>query len=452
MTAAGEVGAVRSEAATAGKLRDITDDLVERLADPEYVATAATAPGNVDQHPGSPQARPPWRPLGLGESHAGVALLYAELSHHDSRLRRAAHAHLAAATRGLRRPAGAGLFGGTASLAFAALTARHSDDDYADLLTTLDAQVANQLRALLSQEAKRLATGRPGVDMHSYDVISGATGLGRYLLLRGDDHRPLLIDTLAYLVRLTEPVTAHGHEVPGWWVPTKPGAGPEYPRGHFNLGLAHGISGPLALLSLAWWQGVRVPGQQAAVIRIVDHLISQQTAHGLWAGTVDFDTFVGGHGPHAHQPPRLAWCYGTPGTARAIQLAGMAMERADWQALAVDAMAASLAQPARESVSDSSLCHGWAGVLHVTGLMARDSGSRRLAGRLPAPASFLESAHRPGLPFGYVYNQPVLGPGVRNAIHRAGFLEGSAGIALALHAYLGDHAPASPWNAALLVA
>ncbi|KOG87155.1 hypothetical protein ADK38_27025, partial [Streptomyces varsoviensis] len=92
------------------------DDLAERLIDPEYVAAAATAPGNVDQHPGSPQASPPWRPLGLGESHAGVALLCAELSHHDSRLRRAAHAHLAAAARGLRRPAGAGLFGGTASL------------------------------------------------------------------------------------------------------------------------------------------------------------------------------------------------------------------------------------------------------------------------------------------------------------------------------------------------
>ncbi|MFE7114227.1 lanthionine synthetase C family protein [Streptomyces sp. NPDC057654] len=450
MTAAGTVGADRSGSRTAGKPRDIMDDLVERLADPQYVATAATAPDNVDQHPGMPEARHPWRPLGLGEGHAGVALLYAELSHHDSRFRRAAHAHLAAATRGLARPAGAGLYNGAASLAFAALTARHGDD-YADLLTTLDSKVADQLRGLLSGEAERLAARRPGVDMHSYDVVSGATGLGRYLLLRGDVHRPLLLDTLTYLVRLTEPVTAYGHQVPGWWVPTKPAVGPEYPRGHFNLGLAHGISGPLALLSLAWRHGVRVRGQRTAIIRIVDHLIGQRTAQGLWDGTVDFDTFVGGHGRDAHQTPRAAWCYGTPGTARAIQLAGMAMERADWQDLAVGAMAASLAQPLRDSVTDSSLCHGWAGVLHITGLMARDSGSHRLAGQLPALAASLESAYRPDLPFGYVYNHAVLGTGVRNAIHRAGFLEGSAGIALALHAYLDNH-PASSWNMALLVA
>ncbi|MEV0279767.1 lanthionine synthetase C family protein [Streptomyces sp. NPDC050610] len=451
MTAVGEVAADRSGAGMASKLRDIMDDLVGRLTDPEHVAAAATAPDNVDQHAGLPQARPPWRPLGLGEAHPGVALLYAELSHHDSRLRHAAHAHLAAAARGLDGPTGPGLFGGAASLALAALTARHSDDDYADLLTTLDSEMAGQLRSLLAQEAKRLTAGRPGVDMHSYDVVSGATGLGRYLLLRGDEHRPLLIDTLTYLARLTEPVTANGRQVPGWWVPTKPGVGPEYPRGHFNLGLAHGISGPLALLSLAWRQGVRVPGQQAAIIRIVDHLISQQTPHGLWAATIDFDTFVNGHGRHAHQTPRAAWCYGTPGTARAIQLAGLAMERADWQALAVDAMAAALAQPLGDSVTDSSLCHGWAGVLHVTGLMARDSGSRRLAGRLPALASSLRSAYRSDLPFGYVYNRATLGPGIRNAIHRAGFLEGSAGIALALHAYL-DGYPASLWSTALLVA
>lgn len=55
-----------------------------------------------------------------------------------------------------------GLFGGAASLAFAALMARHGEDDYANLLATLDEQVTNQLRTLLSQEAQRLATDQAG--------------------------------------------------------------------------------------------------------------------------------------------------------------------------------------------------------------------------------------------------------------------------------------------------
>lgn len=450
MTTAAEGGAPGS--GDTGKLCDIVDDIASRLIDPKRVAAIATAPDNVDQYPGGPEPRPPWDFLGLGEAHAGLALLYAELSHTDSRYRHAAHAHLTAAAQGLRQSAGPGLFAGTASLAFAAVIARHTEDDYADLLAVLDTKVTSQLRTLLAREARRLATRQAGVSMHSYDTISGVTGLGRYLLLRGGIHRPLLIDALAYLVRLTEPVEAHGHQVPGWWAPTKPSAvGPEYHRGHFNLGLAHGISGPLALLSLARQHGVCVPGQQTAMVRIVDHLISQQTTRGLWPAVTDFDTFIKGPDQHTPRRSRTAWCYGTPGTARAIQLAGTALERADWQTLSIDAMITALRKPMEETPADSSLCHGWAGVLHTAALMARDSGDPRLIRELPALASELQSAYRPDLPFCYAYNYPFLRSGFRVATHRAGFLEGSAGIALTLHAYVKPRL-ICPWNTALLVA
>ncbi|GHI39957.1 lanthionine synthetase C family protein [Streptomyces violascens] len=451
MTTATEAAGTTPSEVDIGQLRAIVDDLAERLDDPQQVAATASAPENVDQHPGMPRARPPWGTLGLGETHAGVALLYAELSHRDARYRSIAHAHLAAAAQGLGQPPGPGLFGGTASLAFAAFMARHDEDDYAGLLETLDAQVTNQLRTLLSQEEERLAARQAGVHMHSYDVISGAVGLGRYLLLRGQRHRHQLSDTLAYLVRLTEPVQAHGHTVPGWWAPTKPGIGPQYPRGHFNLGLAHGISGPLALLSLAWQQDVRVPGQQNAITVIVDHLTGQQTEQGLWPGAIGFDTLIDGQARHTDQAPMTAWCYGTPGTARAIQLAGVALERADWQTLATDAMAAALGQSLENALTDSSLCHGWAGILHTADLMARDSSDPRIAGQLPRLANALQAAHCPDLSFGYSYERPYFGPGIRNAPHRAGFLEGSAGIALALNAYL-NNGPTCPWNTALLVA
>ncbi|MEU9116840.1 lanthionine synthetase C family protein [Streptomyces sp. NPDC048483] len=435
---------------TAAQVRDIVAGLAERLIDPRRVAAAATAADNVEHLPGMPSAQPPWGTLGLGEAHAGTALLFAELSHDDPRFREAAHAHLAAAVQGLGAPPVPGLFGGAASLAFAAYAARHGEDDYAGLLASLDARVTAQLRTLLAAEAARLAARQAGVQMRSYDVVAGATGLGRYLLLRGERHRDQLADILSYLVRLTDPVEAHGHQVPGWWVPLEPGHGPQFPRGHVNLGLAHGISGPLALLSLAWQAGVRVPGQRTALTRIADFLVSGRTEQGLWPGVISFDALVGEQDPHAGHTQMTAWCYGTPGTARALQLAGTALDRVDWQAHATDAVGTALEQ-SLHTVTDSSVCHGWAGLLHIVGLMARDGDDPRPAERLPTLASSLLAAYDPDLPFGYRYERPQLSAGLRQAPHRAGFLDGSAGIALALHAYANGGC-ASPWHTALLVA
>lgn len=428
----------------------IVTELAERLIDPREVAAAACAADNVDLLPGMASAQSPWGTLGLGEAHAGVALLYAELSHTDERFRTAAHAHLAAAAQGLKGPTAPGLYGGAASLAFAAHTARRGEDDYAGMLDTLDTRVAAQLDRLLTAEDRRLATGEAGVQMRTYDAIAGATGLGRYLMLRGARHREQLTDILAYLVRLTEPVEAHGHRVPGWWVPLEPGHGPQFPRGHFNLGLAHGIGGPLALLSLAWQAGIRVPGQREAVRKIAEHLADHRTEQGIWPGVTSFDAFVGADDPHAGHTRMIAWCYGTPGTARALQLAALALDRADWHGQAVDAHTTALGL-LLDTVTDSSVCHGWAGLLHLTGLMAQDSDDPRLAEWLPALAARLQAAYHPDHPFGYHYERPQLSAGLRQAPHRAGFLDGSAGIALALHAYANGSC-ASPWQTALLVA
>ncbi|MFJ1793001.1 lantibiotic dehydratase [Kitasatospora griseola] len=260
--------------------------------------------------------------------HPGVALLFAELSHRSDEFRAAAHAHLRAATAGLAGPQPTGLFAGPASLAYAARLARHHPGDYAGLLDSLDAWITDRLRSLLAAERQRLDAGRAGVQLNAFDVISGTTGLGRYLLLTPDRHRPLLADTLGHLVRLTRPADVNGRSLPGWWVPTVPGVGPQDPVGHANLGLAHGIGGPLALLALAWRTGVRVAGQREAVRTTVDHLLEWQNPDGLWPRVVGHGALLAGPSGrpggdeticlvlrHAPPPPTPSTSPASPSTA-----------------------------------------------------------------------------------------------------------------------------------------
>src|SRR5205823_11942430 len=95
----------------------------------------------------------------------------------------------------------------------------------------------------------------------------------------------LLGEVLAYLVRLTEPLNVDGAVLPGWWTGNAPNdePSPDWPGGHGNLGIAHGIAGPLAFLSLAARCGIEVSGQTEAIERICAWLDQWRTGAGTHA-------------------------------------------------------------------------------------------------------------------------------------------------------------------------
>ncbi|MCB5908612.1 lanthionine synthetase C family protein [Streptomyces pinistramenti] len=400
-------GPLRARAAEAAA------EIAGRLADPER--TAATAPA--------------WSPLSLDAGHPGLTLLFAELAHHEPALRPAAHAHLAAAAAHLPGPARPGLYHGVPALAFAAHTARQAPQHYAGLLGRLDPVLDAALHRALKEERTRLAQNRAGVPCSRYDLINGVTGLTRLLLARQATHQGALSEALAYLVRLTRPLTLHGRPVPGWWSPAGPDGSPDpaFPRGHVNFGLAHGISGPLAVLSAALLAGASTPGLRRAVSGLAQELLTRRTTGGGWPALIPLERY----GTPPPPPGRSAWCYGTPGTACALYRAGQALQRPDLQQTAVDALATDLDHPRR--VTDNPLCHGRAGLLLITHTLATSSHDPRLTTHRDTLATQLltDHAHRPA-------DSP-------------GLLTGTAGIALALHAFATDKPPASGWDSALLL-
>ncbi|MGR5646094.1 lanthionine synthetase LanC family protein, partial [Escherichia coli] len=79
--------------------------------------------------------------------------------------------------------------------------------------------------------------------MAEFDLIYGLTGIGAHLLRcnPGDD---ALGRILSYLVLLAEPLRYRDEIRPGWWTSHDPHfkTSPEYPGGHANFGIAHGIT------------------------------------------------------------------------------------------------------------------------------------------------------------------------------------------------------------------
>ncbi|MFC4117035.1 lanthionine synthetase C family protein [Nonomuraea zeae] len=438
------------DAGTRARAAAAVAELAERLADPSFVAEHATARDNTRPLPDGTRM-PIWHPTSITDGYPALALLYGELAHTDIAYRWVAHEYLTHAAAEVAQAHASGLYTGYVALAFAASRARRRPGEYAKILKSVDEHLAAWVPAQLRPEWERIEAGRAGTPFVAYDIISGVTGVGRYLLDRpAPAARLTLVEILSYLVALTKPFAGEHAALPGWWVSHTPNSeSVDGYGGHGNLGLAHGVPGPLALLALAWQEGVRVPGHDEAMVRIVDWMLDW---HRIDEGGAYWPSFVQREElavcPADLSRGRSAWCYGVPGAARALQLAGMALDRPEWHRFAVEALRGTLTLPdERHGPQDAGLCHGWAGLLHLTRMVARDADDAELAGTADRLADRALDLYDPQAPFGF--RGATLHAG--ETVDLPGFLEGAAGIALALHAYAGDRPAESGWDAALLV-
>jgi len=230
--------------------------------------------------------------------------------------------------------------------------------------------------------------------------------------------------------------------LPGWWSGVDPGGqhSDDFPGGHANTGMAHGIGGPLALLSLAARRGVTVPGQADSIGRICTWLDCwrQDGVTGAWWPYWVTRREIREGTTERRGPSRPSWCYGTAGLARAQQLAALATGDIARQQSAEQALLHALTDPGQlAATTDNSLCHGYAGLLQIAGRASADALTPELSACVPGLVRAISAN-------GSRRSTPARG-------EDAGLLEGASGTALALHAAEAGPPPLSGWDACLLV-
>ncbi|WP_441248176.1 lanthionine synthetase C family protein [Kitasatospora sp. McL0602] len=402
--------------------------------------------------------RDKWMPLSLGNGSPGIALLFAELGHLDSAWHGPMHRYLRRALRDLTPDRPQGLHDGLTAVAFSIRCAPDAcRSEYAGVVPRLDDFIEKYVREVIAAERSQPSpSGRGGggargvgTTFRASDVISGVAGIARYLLLPGVDRKATLHLCLEHLVGLSAPVRDGGSDLPGWWMrhapDLRPGGG-----GHLNFGMAHGVAGLLSVLSLAWRQGARVAGQGEAIGRMADWLLVQSrkdSAGPLWPASQTRAEYLSRDVEPSH--PRPSWCYGPPGIARALQIAGESMGEPRWVEAAALALRASFERlRQKRSLPEVGLCHGSAGLLHTAAVMNRSLTDLRIEAEVEALTQEVLAAADERSAFGYRVRQL----GVERDLDFPGFLQGAAGIALALHARTSHALPRSGWDRALLLA
>jgi hypothetical protein len=208
-----------------------------------------------------------------------------------------------------------------------------------------------------------------------------------------------------------------------------------FPEGYLNCGLAHGIPGPLATMSLAKLAGVPCPGLEQAISQtaawLADHRLDDRwganwpTGLGLRVSDEGTETIA----PVTESPVAQAgWCYGSPGVARALYLAGLALEDATYTALAIEAVRAVVHRPSADRrIVSPTICHGIAGLLQIMLRFADDTGAEDVLVEAELLAEHLLGQYEPETLLGY---RSVELEGRR--VDQPGLLDGAPGVALAL--------------------
>lgn len=357
----------------------------------------------------------------------GAALAFGELHQSDPKLGYdlIAHDHLTSAARYFEEQAYTiplGMANGLSGLLFTIEALSLEGERYQNLLQAFSDVFFERLDYELSASSE---VGE-GESTDTYDHISGFSGMVVALLaLR---NRPKAESYLRkVLLWLTQRASLNSQNRLGFYTPRQKMLSHELENGgegFTNCGLSHGVAAPLAALSIAWLNGVRVEGMKEAIYTLA-----------LWLKEHMFE------GPYGPETPylvfedftntmtsRTAWCYGVPGVARSLSLAGHALGDESLKDYAHYAFISLRKRPViTRDIPSPTFCHGVSGLLHISRTFSNDHSSTDLRMFEEELWEQLMESYEPEAATRF---RDIELRGQK--VEKPGLLEGSVGIALVL--------------------
>ncbi|HEU4966338.1 MAG TPA: lanthionine synthetase C family protein [Candidatus Saccharimonadales bacterium] len=322
-----------------------------------------------------------WQGASLAGGNTGVALLasYAGQCLNDSKWDMVAHQYLTKAVNEFdyQHPT-FGLFDGVCGIPYVAVLASPDGAHYSRLKKSTDDYLVHWLKNYLPN------IEGTGCSVVRYDLVSGIVGIVAYILSQDQAALPehlvhICQRSLCYLV--SQATSRNDNGLPYFITPENIRHSDklqQHPYGYSDCGVAHGIAGVIAVMALALRAGWTVPGLKESVASLSIWMISHtiQDENGInWPSAVSVKkdgTLNGSRGS------RVAWCYGIPGIARALWLAGRELRNDEVSAAALATFDSLMKRPRKLwGVQSANLCHGLGGILQATLRMYWDSGLPR---------------------------------------------------------------------------
>lgn len=417
--------------------------IANKMKDPASVKQTVLAPEN--QNPDPLMERSYWSDLSIAGGYTGVLPLYIELDRlfPDQKWDLIAHQYILKIKESIEASGledNLSLFGGLGGVCYYLKEASKNGSRYTKIREKLNHALIEKIPRLYFDPLKSYFKQSKSPPPYLYETIQGLSGIGIVCLSHlGDPSFDVLTQNiLSLFIQLTYPIQVKDVLVPGWYIEREAlfleEEREQFPHGAFNLGLSHGIPGVLAFLSIAMLLGAEYEGQREAIERIVLWLKRKRNTLShrfFWDTQLPFEQETSKES-ESKIKSRDAWCYGTPGVARSLYLAGKALKDQSLSDYALEAFQSIFYSSRKEwDLPGPAMCHGIAGLLLLTHFMQKDSHSTELQERKRELKTILLSSFDQKTPFGFQDLEPMQGGGLW-PVNRADLLEGATGIALTL--------------------
>jgi hypothetical protein len=416
---------------------DLVMEVIQGMENPAAVRDFMLDPANANPDPIFPHC--PWHDLSLGCGYPGYLLLFATLERRGLVEEGIAHQYVLKIKEAIESQEflNLSLFSGLSGICFALQQASFGGLRYQKMLSSLHSFLLERMEESyfgLIRENIKMNEPRPTA---VYDIIHGISGIGSYILenLSLPHFMECAQKITIALISLCQPIVIDGYQVPGWYLAPNDFLNVRNNdlKGNFNLGLAHGVPGILAFLSDAYLRGVVVDGQKEMMI-MISAWIRKKSYLGKgtirWPYSVSFEEEI--KEKTNAKGCKDAWCYGAPGISRTLFIAGKALEDEELKSFAGAAFRDIFSRSREEwQLPGPMLCHGIAGLLMITFEMSKEIGCEDLSLRVNELHQILLGFYNPKAPFGFKDIEQCRDGGITE-VSKTGFLEGSAGVALAL--------------------
>lgn len=394
----------------------------------------------------------PWNPLSLSHGYPGLIVLFSELDRYfpENGYSLITHKYMIKVKEIIEKNPNIdqiSLYNGFTGVNFAIRLASHGGTRYSSIKQSLKDFALPVSREFVKQVINKHSELKSGTYEFCYDLITGITGIGRYALSSSHPgYQELLSDIISHLIKLTRRQDVNGKQITNFYAPPETIIVEEdsqkYTKGYVNLGLSHGIAGPLALLSLAKIKGIEAKGINEAI----------RSLYKIFGDYISYDK----HGPYFKRMVGIeeintndlsndeserfdAWCYGSFGICRAISLAYEAVGDPEMQTMTRELMKTLITMPLNKyNVVSPIICHGHGGNLQILNRLLKSkavSGDQELLNlgekRKQDLLVLVLEQYDKNLKYGFADLIREEG-GLTKKIEKVGLLEGTVGILLSI--------------------
>lgn len=413
------------------ELINFCKEIANKLKRPDEVKKIVTDSNNKSILGGTP-----WEDTTLTAGYPSLVVLFSELDNWfpSEGWDEIAHEHLLALQNSMISSGfyqDISLFSGLTGIAFSVRAASKNETRYTEFLENIDQMIITMVdeycNDLLNKQNK-------GISPLWVDVISGLSGVGRYLLQVENKAASQVREKIEKcLILMGNTIEINSTNAVGWYVPNEylftDKDKEQYPDGVFNLGMAHGVAGFISYLSLSLIKNPNDKEKKKTIEYMCDWLInkSEYRNYGLcWSSMISYEEEINSINLTSNDT-RDAWCYGSAGIGRAIYLAGKATAREDYFDKSKEAFQAIYNRNLNEwRLEGPSFCHGYSGLLQIINRMLNDSNDEFYVSFQEKLVKLILEKYSEKYPFGFVDEEGT------NKVTKIGLIDGVTGILLSL--------------------